>query len=135
MYQDVLRVVYSKLNPVQQLSCHHVFDEKPPSQFLVSKELLSRIDDIKGINGLVQLGLTTGEYEPCVTAVLHYARLRGLYSPAYESQVRADYLDYDSNQRITRLEYFIRYPFLFNEYKDSTKIYFWNYLGLSQPLC
>lgn len=112
--QDVLRVVFSKLNPVHQLSCYHVFDEKPPSQYLVGKELLSRIDDVKGINGLVQLGMTTGDYEPCVTAVLHYARLRGLYSPTYESQVRAEYLDYDSNQRITRLEYFIRYPFLFN---------------------
>ena len=111
--RDVLRVVFSKLNPIHQLAYYHVFDEKPPSQFAVSKELLSRIDDIKGINGLVQLGMTTGDYEPCVTAVLHYARLRGLYSPAYESQVRAEYLDYDSNQRITRLEYFIRYPFLF----------------------
>lgn len=113
MNQDVLSVVFSKLNPVHQLSCYHVFDEKPPSQFTVSKELLSRIDDIKSINGLVHLGMTTGDYEPCVTAVLHYARLRGLYSTAYESQVRAEYLDYDSNQRITRLEYFIRYPFLF----------------------
>lgn len=113
MNQDVLSVVFSKLNPVEQLSSYHVFDEPPPSQFIVSKELLSRIDNIKGINGLVQLCMTTGEYEPCVCAVLHYARLRGLYSPAYESQVRAEYLDYDSHQRMTRLEYFIRYPFLF----------------------
>lgn len=114
MNQDVISVIFSKLNPVQQLSCYHVFDENPPSQFIVSKELLSRLDGIKGINGLVHLGMTTGEYEPCVRAALHYARIRGLYSPAYESQVRADYLNYDSDQRITRLDSFIRYPFLFN---------------------
>ena len=114
MNQDVLSVVFSKLNAAEQLSCYHVFGENPPSQFVISKELLSGLDDIKGINGLVHLGMSTGEYEPCVAAALHYARLRGLYSPAYESQLRAEYLDYDHEQRITRLEYFIKYPFLFN---------------------
>lgn len=112
MNQDVLRVVFSKLNPVHQMSCYHVFDEKSPSQFLVSKELISR-HDIKGINGLVQLAMSTGDYEPCVRAALHYAHTRGLYSPAFESQIRAEYLDYDSQQRATRLEYFIRFPHLF----------------------
>jgi hypothetical protein len=112
MNQDVLRVVFSKLNPVHQLSCYHVFDEKPPSQFLVSKELLSR-NDIKGINGLVQLAMSTGDYEPCVRAALHYIHTRGLYSTAYESQLRAEYIDYDSQQRVTRLDYFIRYPSFF----------------------
>ena len=134
MNQDVLSVVFSKLNPVHQLSYYYVFDEKPPSQFSVSKELLSRLHDIKGINGLVKLCMTTGDYEPCVTAVLHYARLRGLYSPAYESNVRAEYLDYDPGQRITRLEYFIKYHFLFNDYKDTTKSYYWNYLGLTDHI-
>lgn len=113
MDQDVLSVVYSMLNPTHQLDCHHVFGQNPPSQFSVSKELLSQFDHIKGINGLVQLGLYSGDYEPCVRAVLHYAHTRGWYSPAFESQVRAEYLDYDSQQRSTRLEYFIRYPHLF----------------------
>jgi hypothetical protein len=113
MNQDVLRLIYSNLNPVQQLECHHVFQDAPPSQFTVSKELLSRYDTIKGIDGLVQMALYSGEYEPCVAAMLHYAHIRGLYSPDYESLVRSEFHDYDPGQRSDRLHYFIRFPSLF----------------------
>lgn len=112
MNQDVLRLIYSKLNPVHQLECHHVFQDAPPSQFKVSKELLSRYP-IKGIDGLVQMALYSGEYEPCVAAMLQYARVRGMYSPDYESLVRSEFQYYDSGQRSDRLHFFIRFPSLF----------------------
>ena len=106
LHYDITNHIYKQLHILDKLTMSNIFNEPKPSQFLVSHELInSRI--IKGQNGLMMRALTTGEYEPCVLAMMNIQKniLQPEYLEQYERDLRSDFIYYDKYQRIDRLRF------------------------------
>lgn len=74
-----------------------------PTQFQVSSKLIASMD-LRGNKGLLMLATTTGEYEPCVQAMMmliktHYPNHDKIIT-TYEGYTRSDFKAFDPYQRV-----------------------------------
>ena len=101
---DITNLIYKMLPITDQARTHHIFQEPLPSQFKISKDLLSS-KDVKGIHGLVKRAMTTGEFEPSVQVMMTIAE--HIFSTdileEYEQEIRNDFNSYEDVQRVDRL--------------------------------
>ena len=107
---DITNIIFNMLPVRDKALTYHVFDEPRLTQYRISRELL--VDKrIKGMYGLIKRAMTSGEYEPCVQAMMSIAEIFFKDSDKllqYEKNVRSDFNSYDENQRVDRLAFNVR---------------------------
>ena len=108
---DITNHIFKQLPATERLRLNTVFNESKPTQFQVSFELMAS-KRLKGPTGLLMRAITTGEYEPCVQAMI-YMKKRTHLTPEkltiYEGDVRSDFMNYDSYQLIDRVRFSLDY--------------------------
>ena len=103
---DITNHIIKQLPATERLRLYTVFNESKPTQFQVSFELMAS-KRLKGPTGLLMRAITTGEYEPCVQAMIYIQKRRYLTPEQltiYEGDVRSDFMNYDSDERIERVK-------------------------------
>jgi hypothetical protein len=108
---DTKNIIFNKLSNVEQLCTYKCFDEKKPSQFNVSRELL-RGHVLKGDKGLTVRAITTGDLEPCIQLCLLIAKTHMIPSwliaetniiENFTDAIRETYENIEESSRITEL--------------------------------
>ena len=106
---DIANHIFKQLPATERLRLNTVFNEPTPTQFQVSSELMAS-KKFHGNNGLLMRACTTGEYEPCVQAMMfiqkHY--LEPDDNTIYEVYVRSDFKEYDPHQRADRVYHLLK---------------------------
>ena len=107
---DITNHIIKQLPATERLRLYTVFNGSKPTQFQVSFELIAS-KRLKGPNGLLMRAITTGEYEPCVQAMID---MKKHFTPEqltiYEGDVRSDFMNYDSYQLIDRVRFSLFAP-------------------------
>jgi hypothetical protein len=114
---DIINIILKQLSASERLRLNTVFNEHRPTQFQVSSELIAS-KDFRGNKGLFMRAATTGEYEPCVQAMILIQKqhLQPEQLAIYEGHIRSDFMDYDPDQRADSV--FMRLTYGCRDIKD-----------------
>ena len=70
---DTTNLIIKQIPVLERLQIYKVLNIPRPTQFQVSSELIAS-KNFRGNEGLIMLAIETGEYEPCVQAILMLSR-------------------------------------------------------------
>ena len=97
---DTTNLIIKQIPVLERLQTYKVLNIPRPTQFQVSSELIAS-QNFRGNEGLIMLAIKTGEFEPCVQAILMLTRTHnppGTDLTQYEDDVRSSMEDLDDDE-------------------------------------
>jgi len=124
---DTTNLIIKQIPVLERLQIYKVLNIPRPTQFQVSSELITS-KNFRGNKGLIMLASETGDYEPCVQAILMLTRIHAphwdddlLSSNEDEVREKLDDIDDEDGRRHAVYDKLYWFDEWFNEMELSEK--------------